>query len=70
MSMALMLSGEKQSVIDLFVKVAELSYLGDIWMRSKAEHPDKVWNIVLPHASAFFEYYKNTLVELEEKGVF
>ena len=45
------------NLLDLFIQVAELSYLGDIWMKNKAENPNKVWNIVEPHVGSFFKYY-------------
>jgi len=35
-------------------------------MLNKAEHPDKVRNIVEPHLAAFFNYYKDALCILEE----
>lgn len=39
-------------------------------MKSKAEHPDKARNIVIPHAEEFFKYYQEALIELEDKNVF
>jgi hypothetical protein len=56
LSLAIILAGPmpQLTLLDLFIKVAELSYMGDIRMKSKAEHPDKVRNIVKPHAMAFY----------------
>ena len=56
------------TLMDMFLNITKLSYMGDIRMRFKAENPNKIRNIVEPNFDHFLEYYQDWIDEFERDG--
>eukprot|EP00343_Euplotes_focardii_P000075 CAMPEP_0205800830 /NCGR_PEP_ID=MMETSP0205-20121125/2618_1 /ASSEMBLY_ACC=CAM_ASM_000278 /TAXON_ID=36767 /ORGANISM="Euplotes focardii, Strain TN1" /LENGTH=241 /DNA_ID=CAMNT_0053064569 /DNA_START=135 /DNA_END=857 /DNA_ORIENTATION=+ len=56
------------TLMDMFLSVTKLSYMGDIRMKIKAENPNKIMNIVEPNFEKFLEYYQKWIDEFEKEG--
>lgn len=57
------------TLMDAFLSVAQLSYIGDIRMNFKAENPNKVKNIVEPNFEHFMDYYEDVINRFEEEKI-
>ncbi|CAI2373671.1 unnamed protein product [Moneuplotes crassus] len=54
------------TLMDMFLGVTKLSYMGDIRMKFKAENPNKILNIVEPNFEHFLTYYEKHIRDFEK----
>ena len=57
------------TLMDIFLNITRLSYMGDVRMNMKAENPNKIWNIVEPNFNEFLEYYQKYIDMFEEENI-
>lgn len=53
----MMLKQQKISIIDLYMKMSEISYIGDVRFVANVENVNKVKNIVVNNIEKFNEVY-------------
>lgn len=59
-----MIKQQKINLVDLYMKISELSYMGDVRFAVSVENSNKVRNIVLNNLEKFNEVYFPLLREL------